>query len=135
MNKSLALGIAALAAVLAAATTPSLAGPKNCAALDAVDPDNDGRLDLAEAKKAALKLFHRLNTDKDGTLDRRELRGRVGLFEFVRANKDHDRTLDKAEYLALVEARFMAANRDKDGTIECDELNSLRGRRFLRLLK
>lgn len=132
--KPVAFAAAALAALIAASATPSLAGPKSCPALNAVDPDNDGKLDLAEAKRAALKTFRRLNTDKDGTLDRKELRGRVGLFEFLRANRDKDKTLDKAEYLALVEARFKAANRDGDGTIECRELESLRGRRLMRLI-
>jgi hypothetical protein len=32
-------------------------------------------MDLAEAKKAAGALFDRLDRDRDGTLDRRELRG------------------------------------------------------------
>lgn len=132
--KKLALSAVVLAALAVGTTSPSFAGAKSCPALSAIDPDNDGKLDLAEAKKAALKTFHRLNPDNDGTLDRRELRGRVGLFEMLRANPDRDGTLDKAEYLALVEKRFVAANRDKDGTIECDELSSLRGRRLMRLL-
>lgn len=132
--RKLALSAAIIAALTAVSGTPGIAAPKSCPALNAIDPDNDGKLDLEEARRAALKTFHRLNTDKDGTLDRRELRGRVGLFEMMRANPDRDGTLDKAEYLALVAARFKAANRDKDGTIECDELNTLRGRRLMRLL-
>ena len=37
------------------------------------DTDNDGTVDLAEAKKAASALFEKLDTDKDGTLDIKEL--------------------------------------------------------------
>jgi hypothetical protein len=42
--------------------------------LKRLDPDNDGTVDLAEAKSAASKLFDKL--DRDGTLDKRE-RGRT----------------------------------------------------------
>src|SRR6476660_9515241 len=45
--------------------------------LKTLDPDNDGTVDLTEAKTAAGKLFDRLDRDHDGTLDRRELRGRL----------------------------------------------------------
>ena len=34
------------------------------------DTDNDGTIDLAEAKKAASALFARLDRDHDGTLTR-----------------------------------------------------------------
>jgi hypothetical protein len=34
-----------------------------------LDTDNDGTMDLAEAKKAAGALFDRLDRDRDGTLD------------------------------------------------------------------
>src|SRR6202163_4029145 len=37
------------------------------------DTDNDGTVDLAEAKKAASALFDKLDRDHDGTLDKREL--------------------------------------------------------------
>jgi Ca2+-binding EF-hand superfamily protein len=38
---------------------------------------------MAEAKKAAGALFDWLDRDRDGTLDRRELRGRVDAKEFA----------------------------------------------------
>src|SRR6516225_5453109 len=78
--------------------------------LKTLDPDNDGTVDLAEAKSAASKLFDKL----DG---------------------DHDGTLDKNEFLALVEKRFNAANPDNDGTIDARELKSAAGRSLARLLK
>ena len=46
-----------------------------CEALKAIDPDNDGTVDLNEAKKAASALFDKL--DKDGTLTTKELHGRL----------------------------------------------------------
>jgi Ca2+-binding EF-hand superfamily protein len=104
-------------------------------ALQALDPDRDGTVSLAEAKAAASRLFSTLDRDHDGTLDRRELRGRMVSKEFAAADGDHDGTLDKAEYLAAVERAFNAANRDNDGTLDAKELSTPRGRVLLRLLR
>jgi Ca2+-binding EF-hand superfamily protein len=103
--------------------------------LKTLDPDNDGTVDLAEAKNAASKLFDKLDRDHDGTLDKRELRGRLNAKDFAAADPDHDGTLDKNEFLALVEKRFNAANPDNDGTIDAKELKSAAGRSLARLLK
>jgi len=103
--------------------------------LKTLDPDNDGTVDLAEAKSAASKLFDKLDRDHDGTLDRRELRGRVNAKDFAAADPDNDRTLDKNELLALVEKRFKAADPDNDGTIDAKELKSPAGRSLVWLLK
>ncbi len=103
--------------------------------LKTLDPDNDGTVDLAEAKSAASKLFDKLDRDHDGTLDKRELRGRLNAKDFAAADPDHDGTLDKNEFLALVEKRFNAANPDNDGTIDAKELKSAAGRSLVLLLK
>ena len=103
--------------------------------LKTLDPDNDGTIDLAEAKSAASKLFDKLDRDHDGTLDKRELRGRVNAKDFAAADPDNDGTLDKNEFLALVEKRFKAANPDNDGTIDARELKSAAGRSLASLLK
>src|SRR2546421_12049327 len=76
--------------------------------LKTLDPDNDGTVDLAEAKSAASKLFDKLDRDHDGTLDRRELRGRLNAKDFAAADPDTDGTLDKNDLLALVQKRFNA---------------------------
>jgi Ca2+-binding EF-hand superfamily protein len=100
-----------------------------------LDTDNDGTVDLAEAKKAASALFDRLERDHDGTLDKRELAGRLSAKELAAADPDHDGTLTKDEYLAVVEQRFNAANPDKDGTLDAKELSSAAGKALLRLLR
>jgi EF hand domain-containing protein len=68
-----------VAAILSAAsfglTHHAEAAPRSV--FKALDTDNDGTVDLAEAKAAASKLFDTLDRDHDGTLDRRELRGRM----------------------------------------------------------
>ena len=98
------------------------------------DTDNDGTIDLQEAKKAASTLFDKLDRDHDGTLDRRELAGRLNAAEFAAADPDKDGTLSKDEYLKVVENRFNAADPDKDGTLDEKELRSRAGKALLRLL-
>ena len=128
-RRSLALTLAA--AVLSG---PALAAGRGSALMQ-LDPDNDGTVDLAEAKKAAADLFAKLDPDHDGTLDVRELRGRLTAKELAAADPDHDGTLTLDEYLAIVEQRFNAADPDKDGTLDAKELNSHAGQALLRLLK
>jgi Ca2+-binding EF-hand superfamily protein len=98
------------------------------------DTDNDGTVDLAEAKKAASDLFDKLDTDKDGTLDIKELKGRLSRKDFASADPDNDKTLTKDEYLAAVEKRFKAADADNDGTISAAEFRTASGRALARLL-
>jgi len=100
-----------------------------------LDPDNDGTIDLAEAKDAATKLFDKLDKDRDGTLDQKELRGRLSAKEFADADPDKDGTLDKTEFLAVVEKRFTSANPDNDNTIDAKELNSAAGKSLAKLLQ
>jgi Ca2+-binding EF-hand superfamily protein len=104
-------------------------------AMRLLDTDNDGTVDLEEAKKAASTVFDKLDRDHDGTLDRRELGGRLSTTEFASADADKDRTLSKDEYLKVVESRFKAADPDNDGTLDEKELRSGAGKALLRLLQ
>ncbi len=114
---------------------PVLAGSRRVNPVQMFDTDNDGTLDLAEVKKAASTLFSKLDPDHDGTLDKRELAGRLNARELAAADPDRDGTLTLDEYLAVVEQRFNAANPDKDGTLDAKELNTAAGRALLRLLR
>ncbi|MEJ0073846.1 MAG: calcium-binding protein [Alphaproteobacteria bacterium] len=120
-----------LATLAAFRVVPAWAAPKSVM----FDTDNDGTVDLAEAKKAASALFDQIDRDKDGTLDKRELRGRLSAKELAAADPDKDGTLTKEEYLAVVEQRFKAADPDNDGTLDAKELRSRAGRALVRLLK
>jgi Ca2+-binding EF-hand superfamily protein len=122
------------AATLAGQSFPALAASA-VNPIKIFDTDNDGTLDLAEVKKAALALFAKLDRDHDGTLDRRELAGRLSAKELAAADPDHDGTLTADEYLAVVERRFNAADPDRDGTLDARELNTRAGQALLRLLK
>jgi hypothetical protein len=122
------------AATLAGANLPAFAAPRGNP-IKMFDTDNDATLDLAEVKKAASALFAKLDRDHDGTLDKRELAGRLSAKELAAADPDHDGTLTSDEYLAVVEQRFNAANPDKDGTLDARELNTRAGQALLRLMK
>ena len=111
---------------------PAIAAPSR--AMRLLDSDNDGTVDLDEAKKAAGALFDKLDTDKDGTLDLKELKGRVTDKEFKAADPDNDGTLSKDEYLAMVEKRFKAADPDNDGKVSAAEFKTAAGRSLSKLL-
>jgi EF-hand domain pair len=122
------------AAVLGLGNFRAFAASRRGGPVQMFDTDNDGTLDLAEVKKAAATLFTKLDRDHEGTLDRRELAGRLSAKEFAAADPDHDGTLTMDEYLAVVEKRFHAADPDNDGTLDAKELSSPAGRALLRLL-
>jgi Ca2+-binding EF-hand superfamily protein len=98
------------------------------------DTDNDGTVDLNEAKKAASALFDKLDTDKDGTIDAKELNGRLSRSDLTGADPDNDGTLTKDEYLAFVEKRFKAADPDNDGTVSAAEFKTAAGQSLSQLL-
>jgi len=136
MMKSRREVIRSITVVLAVATSGGVAFARSRRdPLYGLDPDSDGSVDLEEAKRAASALFDRLDRDHDGTLDRRELRGRLSARELNDADPDHDGTLTKSEYLAVVEKRFNAANPDHDGTLDSKELKTRAGQALLRLLR
>ena len=122
-------------AVLSCGWLPAWAGSRGTDPIRLFDTDNDGTLDLVEVKKAASALFTKLDHDRDGTLDKRELTGRMSAKEFAVADPDNDGTLTVEEYLAVVEKRFNAANPDKDGTLDAKELKTSAGQALLRLLR
>ena len=123
----------AVAGLIAAATSVS-ARARRPSPIARLDTDNDGTVDLAEAKKAGGALFDRLDTDKDGTLDIKELHGRLSRRDFAAADPDKDKTLTKDEYLAAVERRFRAADADHDGSVSEAEFRTSAGRALLQLL-
>jgi Ca2+-binding EF-hand superfamily protein len=88
--------------------TPTTAWPAS-EALAVLDTDHDGTLDLAEAQSAASGIFSSLDGDKSGTLDPRELSGRLDQATFAAADHDIDGSIDPSEYAAVIEARFKAA--------------------------
>jgi Ca2+-binding EF-hand superfamily protein len=128
-----------LASLLALSLPPAIvvtsASPAFAAsALQTLDPDKDGTVDLNEAKTAAGALFDSLDVDHDGTLDRKELGNRISAADWKIADPDNDKTISKDEYLAFVEVAFKRANPDNDATIDAKELKTPAGHALLRLL-
>ena len=131
--------ISTLVSLLAVSLPPTMlvtsASPAFAAsALQTLDPDKDGTVDLNEAKTAASALFDQLDTDHDGTVDRKELGNRISAEDWKTADPDNDKTISKDEYLAFVEVAFKRANPDNDATIDAKELKTPAGRALLRLL-
>ena len=136
MNRQIPMVASALAAALilgGAFVPPAWSAPKSVLAM--LDHDNDGTVDLAEAKAAGSAAFDRLEKDHDGTLDLSELHDRLNAKDLAAADPDKDGTLDKAEYLTLIEQRFKAADPDKDGTVDASELMSPAGQALVGLVE
>jgi Ca2+-binding EF-hand superfamily protein len=120
-----------LASALAFAASPSFAA----SVFSGIDTNNDGTIDLDEAKAAASKTFDQLDTNHDGTLNRAELRGRIPEQDWKIANPDNDKTLTKEEYLNYVEYAFKRADTDHEAKIEPNEARTHAGRVLMRLLR
>jgi Ca2+-binding EF-hand superfamily protein len=84
---------------------------------------------------AGAKVFAKLDPDKDGTLDAKELGDRVDAAALKAADPDGDGTLDAKEYAGLIETRFKAADPDKDGTLDEKELGTDAGKSLLKLIE
>jgi EF hand len=125
------LAVSLSPAIVAMCASPSFAA----SAINSLDPDKDGTVDLAEAKTAAGALFDKLEKDNDSTLDRKELHRRIPDAEWKVADPDNDKTISRDEYLAYVEAVFKKADADHDGTVDAKELKTPAGEALLRLLK
>ena len=124
-----------IASGLVLGSSPSIGASHQGDPIKMLDTDNDGTIDLMEAKKAAASQFAKLDADHEGTLDARELHGRLSAKALKAADPDKDNTLTLDEYLAVVTDRFNAANGDNDGTLDAKELATPAGRALLQLLR
>jgi Ca2+-binding EF-hand superfamily protein len=139
MMKPTTLKALTFASLLAVSLPPAIVGTSAspafaASALQTLDPDKDGTVDLNEARAAAGALFDALDVDHDGTLDRKELKDRISAADWKIADPDNDKTISKDEYLAFVEVAFKRANPDNDATIDAKELKTPAGHALLRLL-
>lgn len=131
----LSIKIVLVAGALAFATlfsAPS-AIAKPASPLAALDTDNDGTVDLGEINKSAEKLFDQLEGDKDGTLELKELKGRLSKKDLKAADPDNDGTLSREEFLSVAGNLFKSADQDNDGTLDAKELGSRQGKALLKL--
>lgn len=123
------LKIATLAAAgWAAASVSALAA--DCGPLKAVDPDNDGKLELAEAKKAASEAWKKVSAAKNKAED---FEARLGSKELAEGTGGTG--IMEKEYVEIATTMFRGADADKDGSVDCKELEADIGQSLLKLLK
>jgi Ca2+-binding EF-hand superfamily protein len=125
----------ALSLVASPLAIPTLSQASAATALTPADTDKDGTLDIKEVKAAAALEFDKLDTDKDGTIDLKEAAHHISEKNFIAADPDKDKTLTKAEYIALAVTLFKAANPDHDHTIDAKELHSTAGIELDRVIR
>jgi hypothetical protein len=113
----------------------TLTAPAFAASAVPGDTDKDGTTDLAEAKAAAGAAFDKFDVDHDGTLDAKELKGRIVKKDWPAIDPDHDKTVSRDEYLNYVDALFKVADKDADGTLDAKEMRSTAGRKLQKLMK
>lgn len=124
--KTLSIFVALLvASASAGAADMTLTDAQIDAAFKTANPDNDGTVDMKEARKFGIteEAFKAANPDKDGTLDKKEFAAAVS-YQFKQANPDNDGTLDPKEAKkAGIKSQkvFETANPDKDGTLDLAE--------------
>ena len=137
MSLRISISFAALALALSTLVAPAvLAKPvSGASAIKMIDTDNDATIDMKEVEAVASATFDRLEKDADGTLDAKELKGRLSKAGVKQADPDKDGTLDKKEYLAAVAERFKAADPDNDGTLDAKELQTPAGKALLALIR
>ena len=122
--------VALLASATVASATPPATHVVDSSTLTAVDTDQDGTIDMAEAKKAAAANFSVLDKDHDGTLDAKE----AGM-DITKADTDKDSTLDKAEFEASLTMTFKTVDSDHDGTVDAKELATADGQKLDTMIK
>lgn len=96
------------------------------ASFASADTDKDGTLDKTEVKAlpGVAKNFDAIDTDKDGTIDKTEL----AVYNAMKADKDKDGTLDRKEvHNKKLKAAFDRIDTDKDGTLDAKELSAYYG--------
>ena len=80
-------------------------------------------------------MFKEINPDNDGTLDAKELEGRLTEAEIKAADPDNDGTLDETKSTRLSSRKnYEAANPDNHGTVDLKELESPAGQELLKLI-
>ncbi len=96
------------------------------AAFDRIDTNKDGFIDRAEMRAARTALFERLDTNKDGQLTGDEVRG--GRPSRGQRAANAQRTIGRDEFIARADKSLARRDTDKDGKLSFAEFSHRRTR-------
>jgi hypothetical protein len=102
----------------------------DCGPLKSSDADANGKLEKAEAKKAAADAWRKVVATPNKAA---EFEARLGAKELAEGTAGGGVT--EKEYVEIASSLFSAADGDKEGSIDCAELESPEGKALLKLLK
>ncbi len=122
----IAIVIVATFGLIRGGTAPAEAGDGN--AFEAIDTNNDTKIDLKEFLAAAGRTFDTLDTDKNGSLDENELKSlKTPIRDFLRdLDANGDGKLDRDEFLNGAETYFHELDANNDGQLEPKEFDQKR---------
>ncbi len=130
-NRILLIGVAALGFLSAPAAAKDMTAAEF---MKAANTDKDQTLSKAEIEAYAKKKFAEIESDKDKTLDEKELQGRLSAAGLTAADTDKDKTVDEAEFVGYAGKLFDQANSNADKTLDLKELESPAGQNLIMLL-
>lgn len=138
-NRTLIAAGSAALLLLGLAADAQAAGMSTNAFLNAVNTNADKTISKDELDTYAKKRFAGLETDKDKTLDQKELKGRLTEAGMAMADSDKDKTVDEAEFVGYADKLFDEADiHKKDGaehpSLTERELESPAGKKLIMLL-
>ena len=105
-----------------------------------VNSNADKTISMEELDTYARKRFAELETDKDKTLDQKELKGRLSEAGMATADVDKDKTVDESEFVGYAQQLFKDANISRKAgndhpTLSEKELETPAGQKLIMMLR
>lgn len=84
---------------------------------EALDLDNNGRIDVAEYSQFMIQAFGKIDRDGNGLLTREELGGVVTAEQFNAMDRDDSATISRDEFMEQVMSDFREGDKNNDGFV------------------